>query len=149
MLACAQETVARPIIYYSSNSIAHYNSSVGVAIYRDKGTSKVSAKVRSANSVQSTLGPHLDLLELAESTLVLSSDARGRARVQSWDAHALAIVARAEARTVVVHDVGEREQLGPVDVLDAVYEDEDNREENECHPEHEIVEKRPICEADK
>ena len=48
-----------------------------------------------------------------------------------------------------MHDVGEREQLGPVDVLDAVYEDEDDRKENECHPEHEIVEKRPICRAHK
>ena len=55
------------------------------------------------------------------------------------------MVPSAVAGAVVVDDVSERLQARPVDVVDAVHEDERERDEHEREPEEEVIEQRVVC----
>ena len=56
-------------------------------------------------------------------------------------------MARAEAGPVVVHDVREGQQARPVDVFDAVNEDERERNGDQEEPQDEVIEERVVCGA--
>ena len=92
--------------------------------------------ITGSKSVEVLLGcdrPHLDLVQLLapRAAVVLVDHLE---LFESGEAKALAVVPSAEAGAVVVDDVSERLQARPVDVVDAVHEDEQQRHRRERDP---------------
>ncbi len=54
------------------------------------------------------------------------------------------MVPRSEARAVIVDGLGEWEEAGPSDVVEAVYEHEDRGKDNQSKPERKIVYQRVV-----
>ena len=105
------------------------------------------------NSVDTLLCPHLDLLQplafrapvlLFRKNFSLVGRA-GRNLLQRRETKALAPMRGTETGAIIVYDISEWYEARPVDVVDAVHEDERERDEHEREPEEEVIEQRVVC----
>ena len=65
--------------------------------------------------------------------------------LERWETDTHALARRTEAGSIIVDDVSEGLQARPVDVVDAVHEDERERDEHKREPEEEVIEQRVVC----
>ena len=87
-------------------------------------------------------GPHLNLIKLlAPGTPMFLFTHASRARLfQGGETEPFAMVRGTEPRAIIVNDVSGGLQARPADVVDAVNEDERDRDDDERDPEEEVVE---------